>query len=129
MTSEQCPFCRSITEHDVVFENKLAVVLEDFYPVNPGHMLVVPRRHEGDFIALTFQEQCSMMELMRDAVWALRDGRDAEGFTIGVNAGEVAGQTIDHAHMHIIPRYRGDVPDPRGGVRWVVPDRAKYWPE
>jgi diadenosine tetraphosphate (Ap4A) HIT family hydrolase len=91
--------------------------------VATGHMLVVPRRHVSDFRDLTPSE--------RDDAWDLASKLstmfDAKGLNIGINIGEVAGQTVPHAHIHVIPRESGDVDDPRGGVRWVVPHKAAYW--
>ena len=92
------------------------------FPVSPGHCLVVPRRHEPDFFKLSREEQEDIWEL----VWELRELLEAEhdttSFNVGINAGEAAGQIVPHAHVHVIPRYPGDEPDPRGGVRWVIPD-------
>jgi diadenosine tetraphosphate (Ap4A) HIT family hydrolase len=88
---------------------------------------VLPKRHEPDFFELTLEEQTEIGELL----WELRELIEAEhharSFNVGVNAGAAAGQTVDHAHVHLIPRFEGDVPDPRGGVRWVIPERAPYW--
>lgn len=123
-----CVFCDRIARADLLISNHLAAAFHDGYPLNPGHTLIVPRRHEADFLALTAEEQ--------EAIWALvvparnlieASGNRPDGYNIGVNVGTAAGQTIDHAHLHVIPRHRGDVDDPRGGVRWVVPARAAYW--
>jgi diadenosine tetraphosphate (Ap4A) HIT family hydrolase len=119
-----CPFC-SVESLDVVATSVEAVAVRDRYPVTDGHHLVVPRRH------VTTLLECSDAEL--HAVWQLvrklTDTLTADGFTIGHNAGVAAGQTIGHAHLHVIPRRTGDVPDPRGGVRWVLPAAAPYWRE
>jgi diadenosine tetraphosphate (Ap4A) HIT family hydrolase len=122
-----CAFCERITSGNLLASNELAVVFLDGYPVTPGHSLIIPRRHEANFLALTAAEQAAVWGLV-DVVTRQLDAADApDGYNIGVNVGEAAGQTIAHAHLHVIPRRRGDVPDPRGGVRWVVPDRAAYW--
>ena len=123
-----CPFCKRLRGHELVLAGReRAVAFPDAYPVNPGHCLVIPRRHEADFFELSREEQ----EDIWDIVWELRELLEAEhdtsSFNVGVNAGELAGQTVPHAHVHLIPRYPRDVPDPRGGVRWVVPERARWW--
>lgn len=122
-----CPFCRRIADGPVEERTELACAFPDGYPVSPGHTLVVSRRHEADFTRLTPAE--------RQAIWLLSDAvcdrlrRDLapDGFNLGVNVGAAAGQTVAHAHLHVIPRYAGDADDPRGGVRWVLPAGAKYW--
>jgi len=92
--------------------------------VSIGHVLVVPKRHEASLLSLSDDEQMAMLQL---AGRVCREAVDIDGFTIGANVGEAAGQTVPHAHLHIIPRYKGDVADPRGGIRWVLPHRASYW--
>ena len=125
-----CPFCRRIRgRRSLLATRRTAVAIADAHPVSPGHCLVLPKRHEPDFFELTVDEQSDITELL----WELRELLEAEhattSFNMGVNAGTAAGQTVDHAHVHLIPRYPGDVPDPRGGVRWVIPERAPYWEE
>jgi diadenosine tetraphosphate (Ap4A) HIT family hydrolase len=104
-----------------------AVAIPDEFPVNPGHCLVLPKRHVDDLFQLTIEEQTDIGQLL----WELRELLEAEhhtsSFNVGANVGAAAGQTIEHAHVHLIPRYEGDVLDPRGGIRWVVPERAPYW--
>ena len=124
MGSPECPFCERLQSGDVVMENELAAVLRDAYPVSAGHVLIVPKRHEGSMLALSEEEQLSMLQLAR---MVCRESAATDGFTIGANVGQAAGQTVSHAHLHIIPRYQGDVADPRGGVRWVIPEKAAYW--
>jgi diadenosine tetraphosphate (Ap4A) HIT family hydrolase len=122
-----CPFCDRFTTGDLTAENHLAAAFPDRYPLNPGHTLIVPRRHEPDFLALTGDEQDAIWRLVRE-VRAHLDARfQPPGYNLGVNVGEAAGQTVGHAHLHVIPRYPGDVADPRGGIRWIVPARAAYW--
>ena len=101
----------------------------DAYPVSDGHTLVVPHRHVASLYDLTPEERAGLWELVDEVRQALAASRAPDGFNIGVNDGEAAGQTVGHAHIHVIPRYAGDVPDPRGGIRWVIPDRAPYWKE
>lgn len=123
-----CPFCKRIRgRRFLLATRRTAVALPDAFPVNPGHSLVLPKRHVADFFELTVDEQSDISEL----VWELRELLEAEhhttSFNVGINVGAAAGQTIDHAHVHLIPRYEGDVPDPRAGVRCVIPQRARYW--
>jgi diadenosine tetraphosphate (Ap4A) HIT family hydrolase len=89
--------------------------------------LVVSRRHEPDFLALDPAEQQAVLALAAEVAARLRAERAPDGYNLGVNVGAAAGQTVDHAHLHVIPRYRGDVADPRGGIRWIIPGRARYW--
>ena len=123
-----CPFCvRIATDTEGLESNDLAVALVDQYPVSPGHTLIVPRRHEPDYFRLTEEEQFAILRLVR--LVRTRLGRELApaAFNVGVNSGPAAGQTVPHAHVHVIPRFAGDVPDPRGGIRWVIPARANYW--
>lgn len=122
-----CPFCEPPDER-VAIAGELTRVLIDLYPVAEGHLLVVPRRHIARWSEATLDERTALMahtDLARELAM-LRDGT-VEGFNIGWNDGPVAGQTVMHLHVHVIPRRRGDVEDPRGGIRWVLPGRAKYW--
>jgi diadenosine tetraphosphate (Ap4A) HIT family hydrolase len=105
----------------------LVVALKDAYPVAEGHTLVVPRRHEADLLNLTSQESAALWALAMELSAELKAKYAADGLTIGVNAGAAAGQTVAHAHLHIVPRHVGDVPDPRGGIRWALGPKAKYW--
>ncbi|TXH14347.1 MAG: HIT family protein [Hyphomicrobiaceae bacterium] len=109
-----------------VAENALAVAMRDNYPVSPGHTLVVPRRIVATMWDCTPDELRAMWELVTQQKHALDGEYHPDGFNVGVNCGEVAGQTVPHAHVHIIPRYAGDHPDPRGGVRAVIPHKAGY---
>lgn len=122
-----CPFCERLTGRELLGENALAVAFLDGYPISPGHCLVVPRRHEADFFALSGDEQAAVWALAMEVRSALGVDRHPDGYNIGINIGAAAGQTVGHAHLHVIPRYRGDVADPRGGVRWIIPERAAYW--
>jgi diadenosine tetraphosphate (Ap4A) HIT family hydrolase len=121
-----CPFCTLPAER-VADRNELAVSIRDAYPVALGHTLVIPTRHVVSFFELDATEQAAMLELLRRARQRLQQEFAPDGYTIGINDGPAAGQTVPHVHLHLIPRRVGDVPDPRGGVRWVVPDRARYW--
>jgi len=90
-------------------------------------VLIVPRRHVGSFFQATATEREEMLRLADEAHRILGEKHAPDGFNLGINDGAAAGQSVPHLHLHIIPRYRGDVPDPRGGVRWILPARAKYW--
>jgi diadenosine tetraphosphate (Ap4A) HIT family hydrolase len=122
-----CPFCTRIAAEDVITRNSLAAALFDGFPVSPGHALIVPVRHEGDFFSLTQAEQESIWSLIPAVRQVIEAEHSPAGYNIGVNVGVAAGQTILHAHLHLIPRYDGDVPDARGGVRWIIPSKAAYW--
>jgi diadenosine tetraphosphate (Ap4A) HIT family hydrolase len=122
-----CPFCRRIERRrELIAVRESAVAFPDLHPLNPGHCLVAPIRHEPDFFELTSDEQDDIWELVWEVRELLMVERKVKAFNVGVNVGRAAGQTVRHAHVHLIPRYRGDVPDPRGGVRWVIPERARY---
>jgi diadenosine tetraphosphate (Ap4A) HIT family hydrolase len=90
--------------------------------------LIIPRRHIGSFFELSAEEQHDLLNLLGSAQAALQTSHQPQGYNIGINDGPVAGQTVQHLHIHLIPRYTNDVIDPRGGVRWVIPEKAKYWP-
>lgn len=126
MRDSGCVFC-TLGERAVVVENVLAVLIEDGFPVTPGHLLAIPRRHVADFFDLYQPERNALNQLL-DAGRRHLMSRDASvtGFNIGINAGAAAGQTIPHCHVHLIPRRVGDVEDPRGGVRGVMPGKAAY---
>jgi diadenosine tetraphosphate (Ap4A) HIT family hydrolase len=120
-----CPFCRS--DRKAVIETEFALAVLDGYPVAEGHTLVIPRRHVASLFDLPEEEQAAIWRLVADVRRRLADQYRPDGFNIGLNDGQAAGQTVMHAHVHVTPRRRGDVADPKGGVRWVVPDKAAYW--
>lgn len=101
--------------------------MPDAFPVADGHTLVVPRKHVSTMFELTTPEQNAIWELVARVRERLLAEMQPDGFNIGINDGLAAGQTVMHAHIHIIPRRHGDVPDPRGGIRWVISDNAPYW--
>ena len=122
-----CAFC-AVDPRRIAWASPLAIALWDAYPVSPGHALILPRRHAALWTALTDDEKAALTAGI-DAVRALIDERHRpDGYNVGFNDGAAAGQTVRHFHLHVIPRYAGDVSDPRGGVRWVLPDKAAYWP-
>lgn len=123
---EDCVFC-ALGEEDAVHTHALAWVRRDGYPLTQGHSLVIPRRHVASFFELTAEERLAILELLDRAKESLDRQYRPDGYNIGINDGAAAGQTVMHLHVHLIPRYRGDTSDPRGGVRWIFPDKAAYW--
>ncbi len=126
MTPALCVFCQLPRER-VVAENDHAMLIADAFPVSPGHSLVIPQRHMASFFDASAAEREAMFALLDVARAAVLRTHRPDGFNIGINDGAAAGQTVPHLHMHLIPRYQGDQADPRGGVRWVIPDKADYW--
>jgi diadenosine tetraphosphate (Ap4A) HIT family hydrolase len=123
---EACPFC-SPEPRRVVGESSLAIAMRDAFPVSPGHTLIVPRRHIASPLEATSDELAAIWSLLVEARAAIERELKPEGFNIGINDGLAAGQTVMHLHVHLMPRFAGDSPDPRGGVRWVLPEKARYW--
>lgn len=121
-----CPFCNLPAER-IVDQTPLALVIRDGFPVSPGHTLIISRRHVGSFFETTAGECSDLLALLDRARTQLAVELEPDGFNIGINDGPAAGQTVPHLHIHLIPRFAGDFPDPRGGVRWVLPDKARYW--
>jgi diadenosine tetraphosphate (Ap4A) HIT family hydrolase len=122
-----CVFCDRLASGDLVAENEHAAAFLDAFPLNAGHCLIVPRRHETNFFALTAPEQAAVWALLSKVRLHIEADGVPDGFNVGINIGKAAGQTVAHAHLHVIPRYRADVPDPRGGIRCVIPTKARYW--
>jgi diadenosine tetraphosphate (Ap4A) HIT family hydrolase len=121
-----CIFCE-LPEKRVFLRNSLALAIWDAFPVCPQHALVIPRRHARDFFDLSAEELLACNGLLRSARELLvEQDPKIEGFNIGLNVGAVAGQTVFHCHFHLIPRRAGDVPDPRGGVRHLIPGKGYY---
>ena len=123
--SRECPFC-NIDPSAVILKNELCFAIFDKYPVNPGHVLVIPYRHVADYFELTKEEKIAAVELIDEVKKFLDREFSPDGYNVGVNVGKWAGQTVMHVHIHVIPRYRGDVEDPTGGVRGVIPQRRNY---
>ena len=117
----------------IIAQNNDAFVIRDGYPVTPGHSLIIPKRHIGSFFETSESEKQCLLALLEQAKVQLDGEFQPAGYNIGINDGAAAGQTVPHLHIHLIPRYDQDSPhgeegiDPRGGVRWVVPDKADYW--
>ena len=124
-TSKPCIFC-SLPATSIIDENELGFVVRDIFPVNPGHTLIIPKRHVSSYFELTDEEMLAHMELLRRAKLAIDAEFSPDDYNIGVNNGPLAGQTVPHVHIHVMPRYRGDVDDIRGGVRNIILERAVY---
>lgn len=122
-----CLFCEfKDNKEKAVLENDLAFAIYDGFPVSKGHMLVIPKRHAETYFDLTKEELTAMQELAHKCKELLDNKYKPDGYNIGFNCGEAGGQTIFHCHMHIIPRYKGDIENPRGGVRKILVDNSNY---
>ena len=118
-----CPFC----DHSHSFlESSLALARLDKYPVSPGHTLVTTKRHISSYFEASLEEVRGLWQLVGEVKQYLDSQHKPTGYNIGINVGSDAGQTVMHMHVHIIPRYKGDMEDPRGGVRGVIPNKQKY---
>ena len=128
--SAACPFCQ-IAQHDnkglIVTQDHLAFVIRDTHPISDGHSLVILKRHISSFFRTTPEERGSMLQMLDQAKQHIELNHSPDSYNIGINDGPEAGQTVPHLHMHLIPRYAGDTKDPRGGVRWLLPNKARYW--
>ncbi len=122
-----CAFCDYMKSGEKLIENEYAFAKLDKYPVTEGHTLIIPKRHFLDYFNITKVEADAVYDLVRiRRKQLLEKDSQIEGFNMGINSGEVAGQTVYHSHLHLIPRRKGDLKDPRGGVRGVIPDKMKY---
>jgi diadenosine tetraphosphate (Ap4A) HIT family hydrolase len=126
MSENTCPFC-TLPANRIVLENSDGIVIDDGFPISPGHTLIIPRRHMGSFFDLSETERNSLLSLLEDAKRRLDKEFRPDGYNIGINDGSSAGQTVPHLHIHLIPRFHGDREDPRGGVRWIISEKADYW--
>jgi diadenosine tetraphosphate (Ap4A) HIT family hydrolase len=129
--SVTCPFCQ-VDPQRVFLATAYVLGIWDAFPVSPGHALLIPRRHVATWFEASAAERQALAAAISDAqsmieARARSQGESLpDGYNVGFNAGEAAGQTVFHAHVHVIPRYRGDSPSPRGGVRAVIPGKAAY---
>lgn len=121
-----CPFCKAESERELIASSSLSVAFYDGFPVSPGHALIIPKRHVASFFDLSKEEQQDLLNLADMVKRIVEERYHPDGYNIGINVGEAAGQSIFHVHMHLIPRYQGDVPNPRGGVRGVIPSKQNY---
>ena len=124
--TKECPFCK-LTPDRIINSNEFGFVIRDGFPISPGHTLIIPKRHVGSFFEITKEERDSLLTLLDNAKETIDTEFHPDGFNIGINDGPSAGQTVPHLHMHLIPRFTNDQADPRGGVRWIIPEKAKYW--
>ena len=123
---ETCPFCRLSRRVEIICETATCVAFYDGYPVSPGHALIIPKRHVASYFDLTNHEREAMNVMLQYVKQKVDDRYHPDGYNIGINVNEAAGQSVFHVHMHLIPRYKGDVENPKGGVRGVIPDKQKY---
>lgn len=121
-----CPFCNPETVRENVLENKTAYSVFDKFPVSKGHALVIPKRHCSGYFELTTEEQNSCWTMVNELKAVIAKKYNPDGYNIGINISEAAGQTIPHVHIHLIPRYTGDIKNPEGGVRGVIPSKRLY---
>ena len=124
-TAIACPFCAAAAA-DVVWSSDLVIAVRDLFPVAPGHTLVIPRRHMATYFDATPWEQAELWRAVAEVKRHLDGTHHPDGYNVGFNAGEAAGQTVMHCHIHVIPRAVGDMDDPRGGVRGVIPAKQNY---
>lgn len=126
MNEKECIFCNLDPNREIIAQNDLALAFFDAFPVNPGHALIIPKRHVADYFDLTADEVAAMQALLREVKTIVEKRFNPDGYNIGVNVNAAAGQSVFHVHMHLIPRYKGDVENPKGGVRGVIPSKQKY---
>ncbi len=123
-TNKPCPFCN--LEREKIIESELSFAIYDGFPVNEGHSLIIPKRHTANYFDLTYDEQTDCILLLNSVKQIVQEKYNPDGFNVGININKVAGQTVPHMHIHLIPRYEGDVDEPRGGVRGVIPAKRNY---
>lgn len=129
-TSTACPFClggREQLNERILIEEKHFFSVYDGFPISEGHALVIANRHIGSLFETSSEERESFFNVLEETKRILDAKFNPNAYNIGINDGQFAGQTVPHLHVHLIPRYEGDVKDPRGGVRWLFPDKADYW--
>lgn len=121
-----CPFC-TLPPERILLSTEHFKVIRDGFPVSPGHTLVIPHRHAGSLFELSEAEFAALWPVLKWVRANMAAEFAPDSVNVGVNDGAEAGQTVPHLHVHVIPRYAGDVTDPRGGVRWILPEKADYW--
>ncbi|KOY51945.1 HIT family protein [Polaribacter dokdonensis] len=115
-----------IPKERIIFKNELFFIIKDQFPVSPGHLLIISKGIKKDFFELSLEEKEKLPKMIDKAKQLIKQEYNPDGYNIGMNCGDSAGQTIFHFHCHIIPRYKGDMDNPRGGVRGVIPSKRKY---
>jgi diadenosine tetraphosphate (Ap4A) HIT family hydrolase len=123
---ETCPFCKLSRRVEIICETATCVAFYDGYPVSPGHALIIPKRHVANYFDLTNHEREAMNVVLQYVKQKVDERFHPDGYNVGININEAAGQSVFHCHMHLIPRYKGDVPNPKGGVRGVIPSKQSY---
>lgn len=123
---ETCPFCRLSQKVEIICETATCVAFYDGYPVSPGHALIIPKKHVASYFDLTNHEREAMNIMLQYVKQKIDERYHPDGYNIGINVNEAGGQSIFHVHMHLIPRYKGDVKNPKGGVRGVIPHKQQY---
>jgi len=123
---QDCQFC-SLSKDRIRQASEFAFAFLDGFPVNHGHTLVVPKHHVASVFDLPEKEQAAVWNLVAHVRAMLLAELKPDGFNVGLSDGTAAGQTVMHAHVHIIPRHKGDVANASGGIRWIVPAKAAYW--
>ena len=121
--TNNCPFC---SKSEFILENEFWICIYDNYPVSKGHTLIIPKRHFNDYFLTTEVERSSFDKILFDVKEHLDKEYSPDGYNVGFNVNEEGGQSIFHCHIHVIPRYRGDIENPRGGVRGVIPSKQNY---
>lgn len=122
----ECPFCNPDVERELIVESATAYAIYDKFPVNDGHALIIPKKHCANYFDLTFKEQSACIFILNKVKEIVGKRFNPDGFNVGININETAGQTVPHVHIHLIPRYKNDVENPRGGVRGVIPNKQNY---
>lgn len=124
--TKDCPFCNIDKTREIIASSDLSLAFFDGFPVSKGHALIIPRRHVASFFDLSDAEKQDMLSLLDQVKSVVEDRYHPDGYNIGINVNEAAGQSVFHVHMHLIPRYKGDVANPKGGVRGVIPSKQSY---
>ena len=123
---KNCPFCNPEADREIILDSESEYSIYDKFPVSNGHALIIPKKHCSDYFDLEFKEQSSCILMLNKVKQIINEKYKPDGFNIGINVGSVAGQTVNHVHIHLIPRYKGDVKNPEGGIRNVIPSKARY---
>ena len=121
-----CFFC-SIPEEKIIKKYEHWIIIRDGFPITKDHTLIIPKKHIAKCEQLNVFQWTELFYVINDVVSQLKKDIGMIDFNVGINDGPLAGQTIKHLHVHIIPRFEGDCEDPRGGVRWIMPEKANYW--
>jgi len=121
-----CPFCH-VDDEQIIFQDEFVFTIRDGFPISSAHTLIIPKRHIASLFDATNKEQRALLNALQFTKTELDQTYKPDGYNIGFNDGLAAGQTVMHLHIHLIPRYTGDCNDPRGGIRWLFPEKAVYW--